>query len=148
MSRYSQALKDLCNQLVVDGRRQLDMNMGIVSHIHQDRYEIVAVSSDNNVFVAGEDFALKDTYCREVCEKQQTVALTAIDNLPGLQKHPLYEALPLEQYISAPIIVNDKVWGTLNFSAMILREQPFTDAEIDWVESGAKAIADLLTVEY
>lgn len=115
--------------------------MGIVSHIERDRYEIVAISSSTGVFVAGEDFPLKDTYCRDVYEQGKTIALTEMEGVSGLQRHPLYDTLPLEVYIGTPILVANKVWGTINFSCMKLRKNAFTNEDIDFIESAAKEVS-------
>ena len=137
----SPKFRTLCNDLLEEGRERLLMTMGIVSHIESDRYKIIAVSSLTGVFVAGEDFELKDTYCRDVYEQQKTIALTELDGVTGLQLHPLYESLPLEAYISAPIFVNNAIWGTINFSCMKIRDISFTQDDIDFINSAAKKLS-------
>ena len=115
--------------------------MGIVSHIENDEYEIVAVKSLANVFVSGESFPLHQTYCREVYSTGKTIALTEIDGKPGLRCHPLYKDLPIEAYISTPILKHGVIWGTLNFSSYILKSHPFSDNDIEFIESSAKRIS-------
>lgn len=137
-------IKKLCNQIIIEGLQRLSMSMGIVSHIENDMYEIVAVHSAGNVFVAGESFPLQDSYCREVYETGKTVALTALSGKAGLCKHPLYSGLPLEAYISAPIYQYDQVWGTLNFSSMKISSDPFTEEDIKYIEFEAGKIAKAL----
>ena len=137
-------LKELCEEVLEEVLFELDLSVGIVSKIDGASYSIVAVKSDTGVFKAGEAFELKDTYCREVIEKRQTIALTQLDDTPGLCKHPLYSGLPLESYISAPIMMADKVWGTLNFSSMITRESEFSLEEIELVETRAKQISEFI----
>jgi transcriptional regulator with GAF, ATPase, and Fis domain len=138
---FTPQFRTLCDELIKTGREKLAMSMGIVSHIESERYQIIAVSSLTGVFVAGEDFALKDTYCRDVFEQQKTIALTKLEGIQGLQLHPLYETLPLEAYISAPIFVDDKIWGTINFSCMKLRENEFSSQDIEFIETAAKKIS-------
>ena len=137
-------LRELCEEILEEGLLKLELSVGIVSKIEESSYFIVAVKSDTGVYKAGEDFDLRETYCREVIEKKQTVALTQLDNTPGLCKHPLYSGLPLESYISAPIMMADKVWGTLNFSSMIIRENDFSLEEIAFVETRANQIAQII----
>ncbi len=143
---YSQKLKTLSRVLLDEGRQRLSMSMGIVSHIEGDQYEIVAVSSRTGVFVAGEVFPLMSTYCRAVYEQKITIALTELDGVRGLRRHPLYEHLPLEAYISAPIFHEGQVWGTLNFSCMEPRDQPFSDADILWINGASKQISEVLAL--
>ena len=141
---YSKALRDVCDDVLTQGRERLAMTMGIVSHISGDEYEIVAVSSSTGVFVAGESFALQDTYCRDVFESQQAMSMVELDGYKGLKKHPLYDTLPLEAYISVPIFLQEKVWGTINFSCMALREHSFTDADLAFMQTYAQHIGQLL----
>ena len=141
---YSQNLISKCNQLILKGREQLSLTMGIVSHIQGENYELVAVSSEADVFIPGEAFALQDTYCRDVYKQKQTIALTEIDGTQGLKNHPLYDSMALEAYISSPIMVDGKVWGTVNFNCMILRDHQFSPAEIAFVEDAAFQIAEEL----
>lgn len=139
-------LKKQCESLLKEGCKKLGMSMGVVSHIKDNRYEIIAVHSDTGVFVAGESFPLGDTFCREVVSSAKTVAITEIDGVPGMQLHPLYHVLALEAYISTPVFDDGKVWGTLNFSSMKVRPDKFTDDEINYVESLAFEISRLVSV--
>ncbi len=136
-----------CQKILTQGRQILDLEMGIVSHIHDNLYDIIAVDSQTGVFQSGESFALNDTFCRDVYNTGNTIALTELGGITGLQKHPLYPVLGLEAYISTPIIRDDKVWGTLNFSSMLLRDHLFTANEVILVESYAKRLSLLLGYE-
>ncbi len=131
----------LYNEILTEECNRFSSTMGIVSHIDNGEYEIVAVKSLANVFVSGESFPLHQTYCREVYSTEKTIALTELDGKPGLQCHPLYENLPIEAYISTPILKHGKIWGTLNFSSMILKSSPFSDSDIEFIESSAKRIS-------
>ncbi len=137
-------LKTLCKDVLDEGLELFDLNLGIVSKIDDNSYYIVAVMPEKSVFQAGESFDLKDTYCREVVDTRSVVALTQLENTPGLCKHPLYSGLPLESYISAPIMINDDVWGTLNFSSMKIREGEFSSQEIEVIKSRARSIAECI----
>lgn len=134
-------LHSLYNEILNEGNKLFSTTMGIVSHIENDEYEIVAVKSIANVFVAGESFPLSQTYCRDVYSTGKTIALTELEGKPGLQCHPLYKDLPIEVYISTPIQKHWKIWGTLNFSSIVLRPQPFSDSDIDFVKSSAERIS-------
>jgi GAF domain-containing protein len=138
-------LHDLYDEILTVGNNLFSTTMGIVSHIENDEYEIVAVKSIANVFVPGESFPLHETYCRDVCRTGKTIALTELDGKPGLQCHPLYKNLPIEVYISTPIEKHGIIWGTLNFSSMIFRSQPFSDSEIEYIEYSAKRISSALS---
>ena len=68
------------------------------------------------------------------------MALTEIDGKKGLDQHPLYVHFPLEAYLSTPIYLNNTIWGTLNFSSMTVRDTPFTESDIEFVEESARII--------
>ena len=134
-------LQRLYDEILTEGNNIFSTTMGIVSHIVNDEYEIVAVRSISNVFVSGEAFPLNQTYCRDVCSTGKTIAITELEGKPGMQCHPLYNNLPIEAYISTPILKRGIIWGTLNFSSMILRSRPFSDRDIEFIEYSAKRIS-------
>ncbi len=117
--------------------------VGIVSHIYNDTYQIVAISTVTGALKEGSILPLRQTYCRDVFESKHTIALTEIDGTPGLQKHPLYVKMPLEAYISAPISFEKEIWGTVNFTS-IAQHKGFTKENILLVENYAKHIEEML----
>jgi GAF domain-containing protein len=133
-------LQNLYNVILTEGNNRFSTTMGIVSHIENGEYEIVAVKSIGGVFVTGESFPLYKTYCRDVYSTGKTIALTELDGKPGLECHPLYKNLPLESYISTPINKHGGIWGTLNFSSMVLKSSPFSDSDVEYIEAAAKRI--------
>ena len=137
-----QHIRKLCDEIIADGMATLGMTMGVVSRIKGELYEIVGVSSKPIVFVVGESFQLKDTFCREVVEKGTTIAMTEQDGVPGLCMHPLYsEGASLEAYISTPLYNNGKIWGTLNFSSLEIKSHSFTEEDIEYIKRGAAIIS-------
>jgi GAF domain-containing protein len=136
-------LIESCQILVNEGIEQLKMPIGIVSHIYNDWYEIVTINSEIGEFIGGALFPLSSTYCRDVFRSQKTLAITEIDGVPGMKRHPLYVSLPLEAYISAPIRHNNEVWGTVNFTSPKYRNA-FSKEEIQLVEGYADRISQWL----
>lgn len=136
-------LIDSCHKLVNQGVEQLDMPVGIVSHIYNDLYEIVTINSEMNEFIHGAVFPLSNTYCRDVYRTDTTIAITQIDNVLGMQLHPLYVRLPIEAYISAPIHHKHSVWGTVNFTSTKIHPS-FEQSDIDLVEQYADKISKWL----
>ncbi len=134
-------LRAVCTDITREGREKFDAMVGITSRIIDGTYEIFAIDSTNGTPKVGAKFDLQAVYCREVYEKQKTVAITEVDGVVGLCLHPLYRFIPCEMYISSPIIVDDTVWGTLNFTSMIAREDPFSLEEIQFNEAQAAKIA-------
>lgn len=137
-------LRSICNEVLEEGLDILGLSLGIVSKVDLDAYQIVAVMADDDVFQIGDVFDLQNTFCRDVVKLKSSMALTHLDSTRGLCKHPLYSGLPLESYIAAPILVDEQVWGTLNFSSMKIRAEDFAAAEIELIESRAASIAQYI----
>lgn len=135
---------DACQDMLQLGREAIGLEMGIVSHIKDDLYTIVAVDSDGGVFVAGETFQLKDTLCREVVGTGKSMSISSYKDSLGLKEHPLYQSLKLEAYIGAPIVVNGAIWGTINFTSLKLRPAGFSENEMEYVLDCAHSIGTML----
>ena len=140
---FPSELSKCCKQLADEGVQSLDMPIGIVSHIYNGIYQIVAINSAVDALVSGAIFPLKNTYSRDVFRSGKTIATTEIEGSKGLKRHPLYVSLPLKAYIGAPIHFNNTIWGTVNFTSTH-PHKAFTPAEIELVESYATKISRLL----
>ncbi|MBT8435219.1 MAG: GAF domain-containing protein [Gammaproteobacteria bacterium] len=136
--------KDRVNSLLSRGTQELSMSLGVLAQIENNSYEIYAVHSNTGAYVPGEKYALGDSYSREVIEKQTTIAEACIASSPAPLHHPLYRSLPLESYIGAPIVIDRKPWGCVDFSSMAQRDEPFGEAEIEMVESLARELSQLI----
>jgi GAF domain-containing protein len=133
---FPKILTDYAHQLLEAGTKQLDLPVGIVSYIFNDNYQIVAINCELETMKEGAILPLRDTYCNDVYKTGRTLALTEIE---GLRNHPLYISMPLEAYISAPILHNEKIWGTVNFTSTT-PHKPFTHADIQLIEAYALLI--------
>jgi len=134
----------LSDEILNVGRKRFGAMMGIVSHIHEGTYEIVAVSTDTGIPVVGDTYYLDAVYCRDVFLKKKTIAITEIDGAPGMCLHPLYKSIPCEFYISAPIFLEGKVWGTLNFTSLEKQVAPFSEEDIQFIETQAHRLNEQL----
>ena len=141
---FPTALVKECHRLLSEGSMKLNMPVGVVSHIFNGTYQIVAINCGNLQMMDGSSFPLQETYCRDVYEEGHTLALTEIDGVKGMRRHPLYIKLPLEAYLSSPITLRDHIWGTVNFTSPKTRE-PFTDDEIGLVEGYAAQVSRALS---
>ncbi|AWB66410.1 hypothetical protein C2869_08200 [Saccharobesus litoralis] len=127
-------------------RQTLNMETAIVSKIElkAGRYTIQAVESVMNVFKPNDEFALQDTYCAAVMDCEDTITYTNVGKIEKMQLHPVYTLLQLESYIGTPIKKDGQAYGTLNFSSTDIRQQPFSEIELNQVKIAANQIAELL----
>jgi GAF domain-containing protein len=136
--------KELIRDILNDGLCRFEAMLGIVSRIQDGTYEIYAVLSDTGIPEVGDTYPLNAVYCREVFQSRRTVAITEIDGVSGLRLHPLYDAIPCEFYISSPILIDGKVWGTYNFTSLKARTTPFSAEDIAYNEGNAIRIANAI----
>ncbi|MGZ0654719.1 GAF domain-containing protein [Coraliomargarita sp. W4R53] len=139
-----QQLRKSCHHLLDEGVKQLGLPIGIVSHIYNGLYKIIAINSEMGELVDNAIFPLEKTYCRAVFESRKTLAITTIDGVPGMRLHPLYLDLPLEAYLGTPIMHKGSVWGTVNFSSSKVH-QAFTTEDCALVEGYARTVSQLLS---
>jgi GAF domain-containing protein len=140
----NEQVKKMALGILIEGRRRFDAMLGIVSRIKDGQYTIFAVSSDTGIPEVGDVYPLTAVYCRDVYQSERTVAITEIDGVPGMRLHPLYDTIPCEFYISSPIFVDGKVWGTLNFTSLVRRAIPFSSDDIAHNEADAMKISSAI----
>ena len=92
------------------------LGTGIVSHVDGDNYIVRKVISNLEGLNEGEVIKLENTYCRYVLEKDEIVSVDEAGKKDEFKNHLVYQNMKLESYISAPIYVNKKIYGTINFS--------------------------------
>ena len=134
----------LFDSILKDGKNELSLELGIVSKVDGEDYELIAIDDVTNDYKPGEVLELSNTFCREVVVSRKTIALTEYEKVQGLSRHPLYSVNALEAYIGAPIFLDGNIWGTVNFSSMMPRNSRFSESEIKLVNSFADSIAESL----
>ncbi len=129
-SEYEDGFEHQLERLLALGCHRFDMEVGIVSCIIGDRYEVVQVQAPRKMnLTAGAVFELGETYCGVVLEGEEPVALEDVSEELG--SHPVYTAMRLEAYVGMPILVGRRRYGTLNFSSARRRLRRFSDADLD-----------------
>ncbi len=122
-------IQEQLEQALKLGRTYLALDLGIVSKIRYGDYKIMALDVEQpSSLETGQRFNLGETYCDLVIQEGDLVAVhhMAASEYSG---HPCYRAIGLEAYIGVPLYVEDKTYGTLNFSSGSHKEEPFSDSE-------------------
>ncbi|MBT7890536.1 MAG: PAS domain S-box protein, partial [Deltaproteobacteria bacterium] len=114
ISKY-QDFEKLLTDYLKTGCDLLHLSTGIVSRIKGQSYIIMAVHSDLEL-EKGMVFELEDTYCAKVVKREKTIGYAWVGHVQDMKNHPVYKNMKLEAYIGAPIYVNEKIFGTINFS--------------------------------
>jgi signal transduction histidine kinase len=135
---------DLFREYLAIGCRIFGLETGVVSQISDQNYTVLSFSSPMEMFSVGMTFDVKDTYCREVFRTKRTVAVPHVGANELMCEFPAYRGLKLESFISSPIMVNDQIFGTINFVDRSTRLQGFDDRQIELLEIMANTIGRFL----
>ncbi|MDJ0832284.1 MAG: sensor domain-containing diguanylate cyclase [Gammaproteobacteria bacterium] len=118
-------------QLLALGCQRFAMEIGILSKIDGDKYQVVHQVSPKEVPLDNEvEFDLDQTYCALTLNSDGPVGIEHMGDSEYSQ-HPAYEAFKLEAYIGMPITVDGKRYGTLNFSSPYPYRREFNEIDID-----------------
>jgi hemerythrin len=136
----------LFNDILSVGLEIFQCTIGIISRIEGDNYTVWETSNELGI-KKGDVFKLENTYCNIVVKEEQTIFFNNGGVLDHIRSHPVYINMKLETYISSPLIVNGKIFGTLNFSSHRIKERPFNEYEKDFIELMAYTIGRYIEVK-
>jgi PAS domain S-box-containing protein len=131
--------------LLVSGCKHLGMKCGIFSYIEGERYTVMQVHTESPEYQvqAGDKFELGLTYCQMTIESREALGFADAKST-DIVKHPAYEALQLEAYIGSAVYLDNKPYGTLNFTSIEPRTEEFFDTEKKFVQMMAEWISNKL----
>ncbi len=126
-------------QILRIGCDHFDMPFGVISRVIEDNFAIKYAECPNGELSPGMSFPLGITYCSFTLAADGPVAI-AHTAQSDVRLHPCYKNFALEAYIGAPLLVDGKPYGTINFTSPKPHARSFsnTDKEIirqfaDWV---------------
>ncbi|MGD1808785.1 GAF domain-containing protein [Dapis sp. BLCC M126] len=111
--------------LLAMGRRNFNMEIGILSKIQGDRYQVIEAQLPSKATIKGAVFELKQVYCQETMQGRGILCIESA-NTPEWNNHPCHTTFGLKSYIGIRVICDGKVYGTLSFSSLNPRLTPFT----------------------
>ena len=126
------------------GCEHLDLEFGILSEIDGDRYVVRQVCSQEGILRPGQTFDLSETFCERTVAATEPVGFTAAGGTER-ERHPAYRSFQLEAYVGVAVVVDDEVFGTLNFSSRSRRTVQFSDRDLTLVRLMGQWIASGLT---
>ncbi|MGY5450653.1 GAF domain-containing protein [Agarivorans sp. MS3-6] len=122
------------HQWLQQAAEAFNMQLAIISDIDDNRYVVVEAYSSLDLVKAGDEFAVDMTYCANVVNLGKIVAYEQVGAMTKMCLHPCYQAMHLESYIGIPLVVKNKIIGTLNFSSLEPRTVPFEKQDIQMME--------------
>jgi GAF domain-containing protein len=129
------------------GCERLGLEVGLVSRVRGERYEVLAIHAPHDFPVAGGAvFALGETHCRNTLEAKRPVAIARAADAHWVD-HPARVALPFEAYLAATIHVGGEPFGTLVFASLDPRRERFNATHKDLIVLMAQWIGSELERE-
>ena len=111
------------------GSTFLALPLGIISHIEGKQYTVEWFTAPPEAELERlQIFDLNITYCDLVVSQADVIAIEQM-SVSEYSGHPCYQTFSLEAYIGVAIQVNQKPYGTLNFSSPLRRDQPFSEGD-------------------
>ena len=107
-------------QILQMGCQRFELDIGILSKITDDSYEVVAVEMNQDVTIKispGDIFDLSQTYCEQTILTNKPICIFQAGNNKTWQNHPCYINNQIEGYLGTTVIVGGAIYGTLNFSS-------------------------------
>ncbi|WP_433626184.1 ATP-binding protein [Halomicrococcus sp. NG-SE-24] len=120
-------------RLLTLGRERLGVDVGFVSRIDGDRFEIVDAVGSHELLQSGRTAPLSETYCRKTLDSEESLAVRDAAS-EGWSDDPAYETYGLGCYIGTEVRVDGELYGTLCFADGPPRQRSFTDSESAFVE--------------
>jgi diguanylate cyclase (GGDEF)-like protein len=124
-------LEDQLHELLELGCELLELEVGVVAMIDDDRYEVSAISVPPDVGLeAGQILDLDDTFCARTVEEDGpvTIAKAAKSDLADCRLHDTYG---IQSYIGIPLRLAYGQSGTFSFSGLAPRRRGFSDSDVD-----------------
>lgn len=126
------------------GADYLDLPLAIVSEITSNVYTVRWFHAPADAGLSqGQSFALEDTYCAITVKQDESLSIEHMARSP-FRSHRCYTQFGLESYVAAPIYLQNRLFGTLNFSSAAPRHQGFSDTEVTFVTLLARWIAGVI----
>lgn len=131
MAQTNLSIDKQLSQALQIGTEILGLDLGIISHIENDRYTVLYAHSPDNALQKGQTFSFEKTYCEMAYQANDLVSIEHMQD--SVHKgHPCYAAFGLESYVGMPLFINGQRFGTLNFSSASPRKSRFTEVERDF----------------
>ncbi|MEG4497397.1 EAL domain-containing protein [Microcoleus sp. F10-C6] len=141
---HYQNFEELVDDYLKAGCLIFGLSIGLIAQLEEECLIIRSVRTDLEDFTRGLELNLSDTYCGSVIKLKKTIACSHIGGTLDNGEHPAYKKWPIKSYIGTPIFIDNKIYGTLSFSAPEERKKEFESQAIEIIELMAQSIGRFL----
>ncbi|WP_420566104.1 response regulator [Thalassobaculum sp.] len=107
--------------------------LGTASRTEGGKYIVERSVGSGPIRAPGTTFDLETTYCHHMLERERALAFHNVEE-SELADADCFRTFGRRTYIGAPVIVEGEVYGTINFSSIGARQQPFSKSDLVLVE--------------
>jgi len=143
----NQSPKETLRQALEVGKEHFGLEFAIVSHIVGEEYTVEVQSSPPDTLFDGQLFPLGVTYCKTTLEIDDVLAIRDVVN-SKYAGHPCHSEFKLVSYIGAPVVVNSKVYGTINFSSPSAYHVEYDETDIEFMRLLARWAGSFLERQF
>ena len=130
-SRREMSLDERLPFLLELGCERLGMQIGVVSRVRGERYEVLAIHAPESFPIGpGAVFDLADTFCSTTITNERPVAVNRASDVHWLAT-PTRNPFRFEAYLGCPIRVRGEPLGTLAFASLEPHGERFTASHKD-----------------
>ena len=122
----------LLRETLALGCQYLQVTTGVISHIQENESVIQVYFSTSGNIREGERYLKEYTFSDFVNKEHDVIYATNLSQ-SSFSQHPSYHQFKQETYIGIPLFVEGKRYGTLGFSDAQVRQNEFTEVEIEFV---------------
>jgi len=127
-------------KLLEMGTSRFDLEVAMVTRVHKDRYEIIAIHSPESFPASvGTVFSLEETFCKNTLNSEPPVGIEAISESNWAESLDR-AAFPFSAYLGTAITVDGASYGTLGFASFEPRKDRFNGTDKDLVRLMAQWI--------
>jgi GAF domain-containing protein len=131
--RWDMSLDEKFDALLKAGCARFGLEIGVISRVEQQRYEVLAICAPEDHPVAlGDVFELADTWCEQTLRGTRPLGL---ERTADATPPPRAERAPFEfgAYLATAVQVYGEVVGTVAFGSLGACERRFTATDKDFV---------------
>ncbi|MBC8172256.1 MAG: GAF domain-containing protein [Anaerolineae bacterium] len=142
MEQADLTIEERIHALLETGLEELSLDTAIVSHIDDDLYVVRYLAPEIAGIAEGQIFERGLTYCDITLNQGKTVAIHHAQTSEH-NRHPAYQQFKLEAYIGSLLTLNNKPYGTVNFSG-VKPHAIFTPTDLAFVNEISRLVTQLL----
>jgi len=130
-ARFNLSLDQKLDALLKIGRERFDLEIGVISKVDKQRYEVVAIGAQAGFPVSrGAVFLLADTCCGRAITSERPVAFERVDE-SDQPENADRAPFGFRAYLGGSIRIYGEVFGTLCFGSRSPRRRCFTATDKD-----------------